>query len=169
MFLIYLIFPIIEIYLLFFVSKFLGFFPVLGLVVLTAWLGARLVRSQGLVVLSQFQTRMNQGHLPKQEAIEGLLVLAAGILLIAPGFITDILGILCLFPVTRPWIAIIFTRWIEKKIKKGQIKVYASTSFGSSYGRGDGAASDFNANPFAKPQVRDVTPLNPDLNPKELK
>jgi UPF0716 protein FxsA len=167
MFLIYLVFPIIEIYFLFTASKYMGFFPVLGLVVLTAWIGSRLVRSQGLIVLSQFQTRMNEGHLPKKEAIEGLLILAAGILLIAPGFITDAIGILCLLPFTRPVIAIFFARWIEGKIKKGQFKVYTATTFGGP-GQHSGGPTGFGQNPFIKPEVRDVTPIDSDQSPKEL-
>lgn len=164
MFLIYLVVPIIEIYLLFLASKAMGFFPVLGLVVLTAWIGSKLVKSQGLYVLSQFRERMSQGHLPKREMVEGLLVLAAGILLIAPGFISDAFGLLCLLPLTRPMIGRIVARWIEGQVQKGQIKVYSSINFGSS---GFPPRSQ-SGNPFKVSEVRDVTPEEPREAPKHL-
>lgn len=166
MFLVYLVFPIVEIYFLFHASRAFGFLPILATVVFTAWLGSRLVKSQGMKVLAQFQTRMNEGHIPKREAIEGLLILMAGVLLIAPGFITDGVGILCLLPLSRGVIANLVTKWVETRIKQGKIKVYASSTFG-------GPDKDFKAhsfkssNPFENPQVRDVTP-NKESDPPEL-
>lgn len=160
LFLVYLVFPIIEIYLLFKASSSLGFFPVLAIVVFTAWLGARLVKSQGLVVLHQFQQKMSQGHLPQKEALEGLLILLAGVLLIAPGFITDCIGILCLIPFTRKFMSMLLARWIERKVQQGRLKVYTNVSYSSSGGSPFGKSFDpFGQN--SKPEIRDVTPENP--------
>lgn len=166
MFLVYLVFPIIEIYFLFHASRAFGFLPILATVVFTAWLGARLVKSQGLIVLSQFQARMTEGNIPKREAIEGLLILMAGVLLVAPGFITDGIGILCLLPVTRSVIASVVARWVESKIKQGKIKVYRSSNVNAS-GTKVGVKSFESPNPFEKPVVRDVTPSE-DTDSKEL-
>ncbi len=149
LFLVYLVFPIIEIYLLFKAGESFGFFTVLGLVIFSAWLGARLVKSQGLVILAQFQQKMSQGHLPQKEGLEGLLILLAGVLLIAPGFITDAIGILCLIPFTRKYISFLLAYLIERKVKQGRIKVYSNISYSSGMGQGS-------------PTIRDVTPLEPD-------
>ncbi len=167
LFLVYLVFPIIEIYLLFKASSSLGFFPVLGTVIFTAWIGARLVKSQGLVVLSQFQQKMIQGHLPQKEGLEGLLVLLAGVLLISPGFITDFIGVLCLIPFTRKFMSVLLAKWIERKVRQGRLKVYSNVSYSSSNASPFGTAFD----PFAsksKPEIRDVNPSTNPENPQQL-
>jgi UPF0716 protein FxsA len=153
LFLVYLVFPILEIYLLFLAGKNLGFFTVLSLVILTAWLGSKLVKSQGLHVLSQFQNRMSGGEIPQKEALEGLMILFAGVLLIAPGFITDFLGILCLVPGTRQIMAEIFSAWIQRKIKQGSVKVYSNVGFGRGFGN-----MGFPSNSTESGSIRDVTP-----------
>lgn len=123
LFLIYLAFPILEIYFLFKVGGYLGFWPVFGLVVFTAWIGSVLVKHQGLAVLHRLQKKIVSGESPQREGLEGALILFAGILLIAPGFITDGIGILCLIPLTRYFIASFILHKVKKRIKKGQFKV----------------------------------------------
>lgn len=145
LFLVYLAFPVIEIYLLIQAGRVFGFFPVLGLVIFSAWLGSRLVKSQGLLVFAQFQQRMQMGQLPRKEAIEGMMILFSGILLIAPGFITDFIGLLCLIPPTRKFLAIFVERWVEENIQRGKIKIFSVGGV---------------KRPTAEPHIRDVTPEN---------
>lgn len=158
-FLFCLILPFVEIYLLFLAVKAFGFLNVLAVIVITGWLGVRLVKSQGLFILNQFQMRMSSGQLPKRETVDSLLILIAGLLLIAPGFITDGLGLLCLIPWTRNIIRAFFIVWIEKKIRLGKFKVYTASSFGGF------KSSTMNDMVESKISVRDVTPKNaPELN-----
>ncbi|MCD2450682.1 FxsA family protein [Methylicorpusculum oleiharenae] len=104
-FLLILLIPIIEIYLLISVGGLLGVFPTVLLVVLTAVLGAVLLRRQGFETWQRFQASMAQGIVPAYELVEGPLLLIAGALLLTPGFFTDAVGFICLVPQLRRKIA----------------------------------------------------------------
>lgn len=97
----FFIVPLIEIYLLIQVGEVIGAGWTILLVVLTAVLGAFLLRQQGLSTLARFQRNMGQGQLPAQEMLEGVVLVVGGALLMTPGFFTDTLGFLCLFPLSR--------------------------------------------------------------------
>ena len=104
-FLVVLIIPFAEIYLLLLVGGIIGAFPTIFLVVFTAALGAWLLRQQGFATFRQFQANLAQGVIPAYEMIEGPIILLGGLLLLTPGFITDILGFACLIPPLRKKIA----------------------------------------------------------------
>ncbi|HSN23835.1 MAG TPA: FxsA family protein, partial [Methylomicrobium sp.] len=74
-------------------------------VVFTAVLGAWLLRQQGFQTFRRFQENLAQGKLPTYEIIEGPILLIGGALLLTPGFITDLLGFICLFPPLRKKLA----------------------------------------------------------------
>jgi len=97
----FLVVPIIEIYLLIQVGAVIGALPTILLVVATAVIGAYLLRQQGLSTLSRFQQNMATGVLPAREMLEGVLLLIGGALLMTPGFFTDAIGFMCLIPMTR--------------------------------------------------------------------
>ena len=101
----FLIIPIIEIFFLIKVGEIIGAFPTIILVVLTAVIGAGLLRQQGLSTLARLQQNMGQGKIPAQEMIEGVLLAVGGALLMTPGFVTDTIGFLCLLPFSRKFIA----------------------------------------------------------------
>lgn len=101
LFLLFLLVPIIEIYLLVQVGGLIGAVPTVALVVFTAVLGALLVRHQGLATLQRVQTLMARGELPTLAMLEGMVVLLSGALLLTPGFMTDLLGFLGLIPPLR--------------------------------------------------------------------
>lgn len=96
--------PLGEIYLLIKVGGLIGAMPTIGLVILTAALGAWMLRRQGFATLRRAQAALEQGILPARELLEGVILLIGGALLLTPGFITDILGFACLFPPTRLWL-----------------------------------------------------------------
>ena len=83
---IFLIVPIIEIYLLIQVGGLIGVIPTIGLVVLTAVIGAALLRVQGLQTYLRFNQALNAGRLPATEILEGVALLIGGALLLTPGF-----------------------------------------------------------------------------------
>ncbi len=100
-----IVIPLIEIYLLITVGSVIGAFNTVMVVILTAILGATLLRQQGISTLSRLQNHLNQGELPAQEMIEGAILLVTGALLLTPGFFTDFLGFLCLIPTIRQELA----------------------------------------------------------------
>ncbi|GAJ78195.1 FxsA protein [Vibrio sp. JCM 18905] len=98
--------PIIEIGLFIQVGGFLGLWPTIALVLITAFVGASLVRSQGIQTLMSVQGgRLEQGEIPAQQIFEGVMLAVAGVLLLTPGFMTDALGMLVLLPAPRAAIA----------------------------------------------------------------
>jgi len=101
LFLFFVIVPIIEITVLMHVGELLGAWPTVGIVIFTAWLGAKYVRQQGLATLQSVQTKMAQGEMPSGEIITGVMLLIAGVLLVTPGFVTDIFGLSLLVPAIR--------------------------------------------------------------------
>ncbi len=104
-FLVVLIIPFAEIYLLLEVGSVIGAFWTIFLVVFTAALGAWLLRQQGFSTFRRFQESLRQGIIPAYEMIEGPIILLGGALLLTPGFITDLIGFACLVPSLRKKIA----------------------------------------------------------------
>jgi len=99
--LLFIIIPVIEIYLLIEVGSRIGALWTVMLVIATAVIGVNLLRFQGLSTLSRAQISMSQGVMPAMEMMEGLCLAVGGALLITPGFMTDSIGFICLIPVTR--------------------------------------------------------------------
>lgn len=94
--------PVVEIYVLIKVGGLLGAIPTVFLVVFTAVLGALLLRWQGFSTLQRVHAAVGRGEIPAIELLEGAVLLVSGVLLLTPGFITDIAGFLGLVtPVRR--------------------------------------------------------------------
>lgn len=96
---------LLEIFVLVKVGSFLGAWPTVALVVVTALIGSALVRSQGLQLVQQLQQRMAKGEMPGQQLVEGIMLIITGVLLVTPGFVTDLSGLLLLQPSIRGAIA----------------------------------------------------------------
>jgi UPF0716 protein FxsA len=99
--------PMIEIALFIQVGGLIGLWPTLGLVLLSALVGSWLVREQGLGALADLQRSMSELRDPTEPFAHGLMILFAGLLLLTPGFFTDMIGILLL---VRPLRAVILAR-----------------------------------------------------------
>ncbi len=97
----FIITPIIEMVLLIKVGQWIGVVPTVGMVLLTAVVGLSLLRRQGLSTLLRANQKIEQGGLPAQEMVEGILLAIGGALLLTPGFFTDAVGFYCLLPFTR--------------------------------------------------------------------
>ena len=102
--LIFLLVPLVEIYILIQVGQVIGALWTVFFVVLTAVIGVQLLKSQGLSTLTRAQNKMNDGQMPAQELLEGLALVVAGAFLLTPGFFTDAFGFMLLFPLTRAWL-----------------------------------------------------------------
>lgn len=125
--------PALEIYLLFNIGAQIGGLNTLFIVLFTGFTGAYLAKSQGLQILSRIQADLSRGAVPANEFINGLLVFGGGLLLLTPGFLTDIMGIAMVFPVTRIMIAHFFKAYFERAIKSGNVQFYNFSSSSHSH------------------------------------
>ena len=103
--LLFLVIPATEIYVILKVGSLLGVGPTLAVIAVTALVGAALAKSQGVAALRQIQTSMAQGQGAAAAIVEGVLVLVAGVTLLAPGFLTDAVGLALLLPPIRSAVA----------------------------------------------------------------
>lgn len=124
LFMIFVVVPIIEIALFIKVGGFIGLWPTLGIVVLTALAGSILLRSQGVATLATLQNNLRTGADPINPIAHGALILVAGVVLLTPGFFTDAIGLSLMIPRVRVWVI----RWIGRRIAAGDIRVYSNTN-----------------------------------------
>ncbi len=103
-FIIILTSTLLELYVLISVGEVIGAFSTILLVILTALIGSILLKYQGRSTLNKAQQIALAGQIPTNEILEGVMLLVSGLLLLTPGFITDFLGLLGLFPTSRRWL-----------------------------------------------------------------
>lgn len=96
-----LLLPVLELALLIQVGSAIGVLPTLGLIILSAVLGILLLRVAGLATAWRARERLARGELPEREMFDGLLLALGGLLLLLPGFISDLFGLLCVLPFSR--------------------------------------------------------------------
>lgn len=101
LFLGFLVVPIAEIALFYLVGTWIGIWPTLGIVVVTALLGSYFVSKQGKFVWGSIRTEIAQGEVPTASVVHGAMILVAGALLLTPGFLTDFVGFSLLIPGVR--------------------------------------------------------------------
>ena len=122
--LVFFLTPIAEMYLLIEVAGYIDVWPTIGLVMLTAVIGVALLKRQGVATLTRGMGRLNAGEMPAREMAEGILLAIAGALLITPGFFTDAVGFLLLFPLSRIAIA-------QQMLKR--VEVHAASTMQAQY------------------------------------
>lgn len=93
--------PALELALLLEVGSRIGALQTFAIIVLTGILGASLAKHQGALAWRRVRQTMREGKLPKGEVADAFLILVAGIVLVTPGFVTDVIGLLLLLPLTR--------------------------------------------------------------------
>lgn len=143
--LLFIVIPIVELYLLIEIGQRIGPLATIALIVGTGVLGAWLVRLQGLSVLEKVRTETAAGRMPAGALVDGIIILIAGAVLMTPGVLTDAFGFACLVPAVRQVFKRRLLRRIERAVRRGSVKV--SMDFGGG-----------SAGPFRSPEVRDVTP-----------
>ena len=110
--LLFLAVPLAEILVIVEVAQRTGIIETIALLLIVSILGAWLVKSEGMGVIRKIQFQLIQGQIPNKELLDGGLILIAGVLMLTPGFITDVVGLLLLFPLTRPIIRRLFFKRI---------------------------------------------------------
>lgn len=118
---IFIIVPAIEISVLIALGHFVGGWTTFGLILLSGFLGVYFAKREGRKVLEYAKFEWSQGQLPAQHLLDGICIFLGGILLITPGFITDIFGFLLVFPYTRPIFKVMLLALIQRQISKGNI------------------------------------------------
>ena len=124
LFLLFTLVPAIELYLIIKVGSVIGALNTIFIIIFTGILGAYYARQQGFKVVSNIQWKMQQGSVPGDDLVNGAMLLVGGAFLITPGFITDFAGFSLIFPPTREAIKVGVKRYLEKKVRQGEVKVY---------------------------------------------
>lgn len=123
LFLLIIIVPAAEIGFLLVSGQIIGVWPTLLLIILTGVVGSYLAKKQGLTTFYQLQRQLQTGQLPGDALLDGVCILVGGTLLLTPGFLSDILGFLLLFPTSRIFFKKLMNRWIQNWIRKGNVKI----------------------------------------------
>ena len=129
LFSIFLVIPVIELYLLIKIGGMIGALNTVLIILITASLGAYLAKSQGFRVLREIQEATSRGYMPGNELLHGLFVLIGSFALLTPGFLSDIIGFSMLIPQIREIYVEMTKRSIRKKIQNGQWQMRMYTSF----------------------------------------
>jgi len=120
----FIVVPAIELWGLIAVGKVIGGWTTVALVILTGVVGAWLAKQQGLQVFRLVQLQLSRGQMPTETLIDGFLVLAGGILLMAPGFVSDVIGLILLIPYTRMIVRHLLKLWLWRLVSSGRIQLF---------------------------------------------
>ncbi|MBT3135388.1 FxsA family protein [Alteromonas sp. ALT199] len=143
LFILFALLPILEIALLINVGSVIGGWNTVGLVILSAFIGAYFVKREGVNTLQTAQEKMQRNEVPGKELVEGLMLVVAGILLVTPGFITDIFGFLLAMPGSRHF----FAAQVSKHMKMRVVTPGMGPGMGPGFGEGQ---SPFGQSPFGE-------------------
>jgi UPF0716 protein FxsA len=121
LFLAFTLIPVAEIYLIIKLGGFLGAFNTVAIILLTGFLGAALARQQGLQTMLRVRQSLAEGIMPKEELVDALLIFVAGAVLLTPGFLTDITGLLLLFPPTRFQLKVFLRKKFDQWLAQGHV------------------------------------------------
>ncbi|NVJ00575.1 FxsA family protein [Myxococcus sp. AM009] len=122
--------PFLELYLLLVIGRQIGPMPTLAWVLVSGLVGTALSRGEGRRMLRHWRESMARGQVPAEGILSGVLVLAGGVLLVIPGVITDVVGLLLLLPPVRRLISARVRRTLERKVRDGSMHV---TTFGGGF------------------------------------
>ncbi len=128
----FIIIPVVEMWVLIQVGSQIGALPTIALVLLTAMVGLALLRQQGLATMIKANQRAAAGQIPLKEMVEGIFLAVGGALLLTPGFITDALGLCCLIPGLRHLLIGRLLKPIIAKAASGKFYQYQSYQKGAS-------------------------------------
>lgn len=102
--LVFLVMPLVELYVILQVGDAIGVLPTIGLLILSSIAGAWLFKREGVKTWRAFRRATEEGRVPAREVADGVLVIFGGALLMTPGFVTDVLGLVCVAPPTRAFV-----------------------------------------------------------------
>jgi UPF0716 protein FxsA len=115
--LLFLVVPFAELFVLIKVGQVIGALPTVGLLILVSLVGAAMVKREGMAVLRRAQEQVRKGRVPGAELIDGVLIVFAGALLVSPGFLTDVFGVLLLVPPVRRGLRSLAAKRLARRVE----------------------------------------------------
>jgi UPF0716 protein FxsA len=115
----FVVVQIVEIWLLIKVGQAIGGWQTFALLVLDSLLGAWLLRREGRRTWRAFRRALSERRMPAREVADGVLVIVGGTLLLTPGFLSDVVGVLFLLPPTRAALRPVLTRFVARRLGVG--------------------------------------------------
>jgi UPF0716 protein FxsA len=152
----FIVVPVIEIALFIEIGGWIGLWPTIGVVIMTAFAGTTLLRLQGLAVLQRVQESVARNEIPVEEVFTGLCLLVAGALLLTPGFFTDALGFLMFVPSFREIARMGVWRWLAQR---GHVSMSGGPGPSGAHPGYPGAGPD---GPVIEGDYEEVDPRSPD-------
>ena len=128
---IFVVVTLAEVYVLVSVGQAIGGLSTVLLVIITAFIGSSLLKQQGWSTMAKAQQSMSEGRTPAIEMMEGVVILVSGILLLTPGFLTDVLGLLGLMPWSRSYFINHFLEKNAERVFKQRNSVFINRTKGS--------------------------------------
>jgi UPF0716 protein FxsA len=114
--LLFIVVPIVEIYVIIQVGQAIGALWTIALLVADSILGSVLMRAQGRAAWRRFNEAIAAGRVPAREVLDGVLVIFGGALLLTPGFVTDVFGFLFVLPFTRPLVRRLLSWYVGRRV-----------------------------------------------------
>lgn len=153
--------PLVELYLIIQVSHVIGGWETIALLVVEGVIGAWLLKRQGLSTMARISQALGAGRVPDRELVDGLLIVVAGSLMLAPGFIGDVVGYLLLLPPTRAPVRSLLLRRFRQG-RHGRLL--------AAFGEGGGGrfVGTFKAGPTFDATGREAPPRGPSGGPGRL-
>ncbi|MDX6217310.1 MAG: protein FxsA [Frankiales bacterium] len=117
--LLFVVVPIVEIYVIVQVGSAIGVLPTIVLLIADAVIGTWLVRREGRKAWRALQQAITEHRVPTREVTDGALVVVGGALMLAPGFVTDAVGLLCVLPPSRAVLRRLVSSWVARRLLGG--------------------------------------------------
>jgi UPF0716 protein FxsA len=114
--LLFVVLPVLEIYVLIQVGQVIGAWWTVLLLVADGFLGSWLMKREGGRAWAALRTALQSGRMPTRELADGALILVGGTLLLTPGFVSDLAGLFCVLPFTRPVARRALTRFLTRRL-----------------------------------------------------
>ena len=124
LFLCFTLIPMVELYLLIKVGSVIGGLNTICLVILTGAAGAWLAKMEGIQTLYRVRTSLQQGLMPAEDLLDAVIILVAGIVLITPGLLTDVFGLILLWPVSRNALKRFLRKKFDELQAQGKINIH---------------------------------------------
>lgn len=121
--LLFITIPIAELAMLVWLGSLIGFWPTMGLVIVTGVAGAMLARAAGVRVIHEIRAEVAAGRMPVNHMLDGMLILVGGVVLLTPGILSDLFGLALLLPATRSLIRRVVQRKLQKLVDTRRVEV----------------------------------------------
>jgi UPF0716 protein FxsA len=119
--LLFIVLPVVEIYVLIQIGQTIGAWWTVALLIADGLLGSGLMKREGTRALRALQQALTAGRMPARELADGALILVGGTLLLTPGFVSDIAGLVCVLPFTRPLVRGVLVRFLTRRFLTGTV------------------------------------------------